>query len=57
MVEQGGKNQRPAKAEDTGQAPVSALLRYRSMGCWEAGHKDPWLVLTDLPPEAADACG
>ena len=27
------------------------------LGCWEAGHKDPWLVLTDLPPEAADACG
>ena len=25
------------------------------LGCWEAGHKDPWLVLTDLPPEAADA--
>ena len=22
---------------------------------WEAGHHDPWLILTDLPPEAADA--
>jgi hypothetical protein len=22
---------------------------------WEAGCKDPWLILTDLPPEAADA--
>jgi hypothetical protein len=22
---------------------------------WEAGHEGPWLVLTDLPPEAADA--
>ena len=24
---------------------------------WEAGHADPWLILTDLPPHAADACG
>jgi len=23
---------------------------------WEAGHADPWLILTDLPPHAADAC-
>jgi hypothetical protein len=23
---------------------------------WDAGHKDPWLILTDLPPEASDAC-
>jgi hypothetical protein len=23
---------------------------------WGEGHEDPWLVLTDLPPEAADAC-
>ncbi len=23
---------------------------------WEAGYKDPWLILTDLPPEASDAC-
>jgi hypothetical protein len=23
---------------------------------WEAGYREPWLVLTDLPPEAADAC-
>ena len=24
---------------------------------WEAGHADPWLILTDLPPHAAEACG
>lgn len=24
--------------------------------CWEAGHADPRLLLTDLPPRAADAC-
>lgn len=23
---------------------------------WEAGHEDPWLILTDVPPQAADAC-
>jgi hypothetical protein len=23
---------------------------------WGEGHEDPWLVLTDLPPEAADVC-
>jgi hypothetical protein len=22
---------------------------------WDAGYKDPWLILTDLPPEASDA--
>jgi hypothetical protein len=22
---------------------------------WEAGYKDPWLILTDLPPEVSDA--
>jgi hypothetical protein len=23
---------------------------------WGEGHQDPWLILTDLPPNAADAC-
>jgi hypothetical protein len=23
---------------------------------WEADYKDPWLILTDLPPAASDAC-
>jgi hypothetical protein len=26
------------------------------LACWGEGHADPWLVLTDLPPEAADVC-
>lgn len=26
------------------------------LACWEAGYADPWLVLTDLPPEAANVC-
>jgi hypothetical protein len=26
------------------------------LACWEAGYTAPWLILTDLPPEASDAC-
>lgn len=26
------------------------------LGCWGAGHTDPWLVVTDLPPHSAQAC-
>jgi hypothetical protein len=26
------------------------------LACWEAGYTDPWLILTDLPPEASAAC-
>ena len=26
------------------------------LACWEAGDKDPWVILTDLPPEASTAC-
>jgi hypothetical protein len=26
------------------------------LACWEAGDSAPWLILTDLPPEASDAC-
>jgi hypothetical protein len=26
------------------------------LACWEAGDKEPWLMLTDLPPEASTAC-
>src|SRR5215472_2734177 len=26
------------------------------LACWEAGYKDPWLILSDLPPEASTAC-
>src|SRR5262249_3676043 len=31
------------------QVPCTLLAR------WEAGYKDPWLILTDLAPEASDA--
>ena len=26
------------------------------LGCWDAGHQEAWLLLTDLPPQAANAC-
>jgi hypothetical protein len=26
------------------------------LACWEEGYTAPWLILTDLPPEASDAC-
>jgi Transposase DDE domain len=26
------------------------------LACWGESYEDPWLVLTDLPPEAADVC-
>jgi hypothetical protein len=34
----------------TGQELPCTLL-----ACWSAQHQEPWLLLTDLPPEAADA--
>jgi len=32
-----------------------ASLACTLLACWEVGYKDPWLILTDLPPESADA--
>jgi hypothetical protein len=26
------------------------------LACWAAGYKEPWLLLTDLPPETSTAC-
>src|SRR5262249_5920664 len=42
----------------TGEAFKDAPKR---LGCtllarWDAGYKDPWLVLTDLPPQEAAVC-
>src|SRR2546425_2163131 len=35
--------------------------RHRQLHCtllarWETGYKDPWLILTDVPPDASEAC-
>ncbi len=40
---------------------IACKGRHRQLHCtllarWEAGYKDPWLILTDLPPEASTAC-
>lgn len=35
---------------------VRGRLPCTLLGCWEKGHADPWLVITDLPPEAAKVC-
>jgi hypothetical protein len=42
----------------TGTAFKSPLrqLNCTLLACWEEGYTAPWLILTDLPPEASDAC-
>src|ERR1019366_8021648 len=35
---------------------ASAQLDCTLLACWGEGYADPWLVLTDLPPEAGDVC-
>jgi hypothetical protein len=32
-------------------------LRCTLLACWEEGYTAPWLILTDLPPEASEAVG
>jgi hypothetical protein len=41
----------------TGTAFKSSQRRLRCtlLACWEVGYTDPWLILTDLPPEASEA--
>jgi hypothetical protein len=38
-----------------GTAYAGERLRCTLLACWEEGHAEPWLVLTDLPPESAQA--
>jgi hypothetical protein len=35
---------------------VPKQLRCTLLARWDEGYTDPWLVLTDLPPEAAEVC-
>ena len=35
---------------------TKSRLNCTLLGCWEPGHDQPWLILTDVPPQAADAC-
>jgi hypothetical protein len=39
-------------AYKTASRPLACTL----LGCWEAGHAEPWLLLTDLGPAAAAPC-
>lgn len=34
----------------------AARLECTLLGRWDDGHKEAWLILTDLPPSAADVC-
>jgi hypothetical protein len=40
----------------TAYKSVAAQLECTLLACWDEGYADPWLVLTDLPPEAAEVC-
>jgi hypothetical protein len=40
---------------DMGLACTHTQVVCTLLACWEAGDKDPWLILTDLAPEASDA--
>jgi hypothetical protein len=35
--------------------PTRSCLRCTLLACWEAGHAEPWLILTDLSPHDATA--
>lgn len=35
---------------------TAGRLECTLLACWGEGYADPWLVVTDLPPEAAEVC-
>ena len=35
--------------------PTSSRLRCTLLACWEEGHEEPWLLVTDLGPRDATA--
>ena len=43
------------RGRGTAFASPESRLPCTLLAYWEAGCKEPWLILTDLPPEAADA--
>jgi DDE family transposase len=40
----------------TGVAYKSESLPCTLLACWDSGHDEPWLLLTDLPAHAANPC-
>lgn len=53
LVSEPGKRWQ-GRVEAFKKSPVK--LRCTLLGFWGKDHKDPWLVVTDLPPQAADVC-
>jgi hypothetical protein len=51
LVPQPGRQFAMAGLAYKGEALPCTLL-----GCWDSGHDEPWLLLTDLPPRAANPC-
>lgn len=47
-----------SRGQGCGTAFVSRPCRLDCtlLACWEAGYKDAWFILTDLPPESSEAC-
>lgn len=45
------------QGEGTAFTQPKTRLNCTLLGCWEAGHDTPWLILTNLPPQAAKASG
>ena len=39
-----------------GLAYKSTRLQCTVLACWDEGHDEPWLLLSDLPPQAANPC-
>jgi len=40
----------------TGMAYKGEPMTCTLLACWEQGHAEPWLLLTDLPPHAGNPC-
>jgi hypothetical protein len=48
----GAKFAAAGRAYKTSARPLECVL----LACWEAGHGEPWLLLTDLPAASANPC-
>jgi hypothetical protein len=48
-------HQRGGSFAAEGVAYTGEQLRCTLLACWTAGHEEPWLLLTNLPPEAGNA--
>ena len=44
------------RGRGTAFSTKAAQLDCTLLAWWDEGHTEPWVVLTDLPPECSDAC-